>query len=176
MRNSAVVLSLAGALLLSACGTTPQPRTPPPVVVVEPRPAQVLSPAAYVQRAASLDLFVVRASEMALQRSTDPRTRGLAERMLADHRGLAGQLSLAGRRLNLLPAAAMLPEQQGELDLLSRSRPIETGYQRRVMVAHQEALQLHGDFARAGSSPTLRPVAANAERVERRHLTELPGR
>jgi putative membrane protein len=159
--------------LLASCATKPpQQRTPPPVVV-EPAPVRVLSPAEFVRRAASIDLFVVRASELALQRSSEPQTRALAERLLAEHRGLTGQLSMAGRRLNLLPAAAMLPEQGEWMGMLERSSPFEIGFRRRLTHAHQEAVDLHSAFARAGSSPTLRPVAANAERVERRHLAEL---
>ena len=163
------------AALLAGCATTPQPRTPPPVVV-EPRPAPALSPQQFVRRAASIDLFVVRACELALQRSSEASTRAMAERLLEEHRGLAGQLSLAGRRLNLLPAAVMLTEQQEWMGLLERSSPFEVGFRRRLSQVHQEAAVMHGNYARAGGSPTLRPVAANAERVERQHLADLMAR
>lgn len=175
MRRICSAAALTGLmLLLSACGTKPQPRTPPPVVVA-PRPVPVPTPAQYLQRAGSIDLFVVRASELALQRSSDAGTRALAERLLAEHRGLAAQLSMAGRRLDLLPGATLLPEQQTAFDMLARTAAFDTSFQQRLLVAHRQAVVMHGNFARAGASPTLRPVAANAERVEVRHLAELIG-
>jgi len=173
-RTFAAVVTVA---LLAGCARkaeAPQRPAPPPV---QPEPAlPPQSPTAYLDTAASCDLFVIRASELVLQRSPPERTRRLAGRLLDDHRGLAAQLSMAGRRLNLLPRPVLSREWQVRLDHLETTGALEQVYWQYMIVAHHEALRRHRAFAHGGSSPTLRPVAANAVRVEEEHLTALPPR
>jgi putative membrane protein len=90
--------------------------------------------------------------------------------MIADHNGTSAQLSFAGRRLNLLPSATLLPMHQAMLDELSASGNFDATYRSQQIAVHQAALKLHGDFAARGESPTLRTVARNAAPIERRHL------
>ena len=174
MRRAAVV---AIAIALAGCATR-QPGPPPgePARTYAPRPlSRSVSPATYVAQAASIDLFVVRASELAQQRSGNPRLRNVASTLLAEHKGLASQLSFAGRRLNQLPGATLLPEHQAMYDELAASGNFDQTYIRQQRAIHGAALSLHTDYARRGSSPTLRPVAANAAAVERNHLALLRG-
>ena len=139
----------------------------PPVVI---RP---LFAADYVAAAASIDLYEIRSSELALTRASSPRLREFARMMLADHGGTSAQLSLAGRRLNLVPPAVMRPAQQALFEELSATGDFDAVYRRQQMAVHQQALALHRNFAARGESPTLRPVAANAAAVVDRHLRQL---
>jgi putative membrane protein len=132
-----------------------------------------VSPATYVSQAASIDLFVVKACERALLRSTSPAVRSAAQQLLADHQGTASQLSFAGRRLDLLPSASLLPQHQALLDELAASSDFDRTFVRLQRAVHGQALALHSNYARRGTSPTLRPVAANAAAVEQRHLALL---
>jgi putative membrane protein len=160
------------ACLLAGCSTSPPaPRTSAPSAARAPRilPGAV-SPATYVAQAASIDLLVVRSSELAQLRSANPRLRNLANTLAAGHKGLASQLSFAGRRLDLLPGAALLPQHQAMYDELAASGDFDRAYVRLQRSVHGAALSLHSDYARRGGSPTLRPVAANAAAVERNHL------
>ncbi|MDQ3143324.1 MAG: DUF4142 domain-containing protein, partial [Pseudomonadota bacterium] len=158
--------------LFSACQRKAPPTRPAP-----PPPATIIpaSPAAYVATAASIDLFVVRASQLALERSSDAGTRALATALLAEHRGLASQLSFAGRRLNILPRARMQEREEQRLAWLMTQTPFDTSYVRQMLGSHEQSLKLHGDFVARGGSPTLRPVAASAMRVERNHIDRLRG-
>jgi len=124
-------------------------------------------------QAGSIDLLVIRASELALTRSGNGAIRNTATRLIADHRGTSAQLSFAGRRLNLLPAATLLPQHQAMLDDLTTSSDFDRAFIRVQQAAHGQAYSLHSAFASRGSSPTLRPVAANAASVERNHLALL---
>ena len=164
------------ALLLSGCATRPAPipqRQPPrPAPAPLPIPAPV-SPATYVSQAASIDLFVIRSSELALVRSPNARIRYAAGRLIAAHQGTAAQLSFAGRRLNLLPPASMLPQQQAMYDELETAGDFDAAYLRLQRAVHGAALALHGSYAANGTSPTLRLVAQNAAAVERSHLDML---
>lgn len=168
-------LALAGVIALAAgCATRPPPPTPPrPAVGELPAPpvalAAPLTPAAYVQRAASYDLLVIKAAELASTRSGDARVKALAETLAEEHRGLAAQLSLAGRRLDLLPAAILLPAHQQRLDALAGSSRFDNDWWALMRLVHQQSFAVHAAFARGGSSPTLRPVADHATTVERQH-------
>ena len=110
------------ALILAGCATkTPAPQPRPPASETGRPLRGPVSPATYVAQAASIDLFVIRASELALSRSPNSAIRDVATRLIAAHRGTAAQLSFAGRRLNLLPGAALLPQHQVLLDELGSS-------------------------------------------------------
>ncbi|WP_309660857.1 DUF4142 domain-containing protein [Sphingomonas sp.] len=174
MRLAPIALTGLGFLALAGCASSEAPRERasgnygrPPIVI---RP---LFPADYMAAASSIDLFVIRSSELAQTRAASPGTRDLARAMIADHNGTSAQLSFAGRRLNLLPAAALLPAHQAMFDELSASGDFDATYRRQQTAVHQAALKLHGDFAARGESPTLRTVARNAAPIERRHLDVL---
>jgi putative membrane protein len=132
-----------------------------------------LSAAAYFAVASSIDLYQVKAAQLALERSQDPANRALAERLLSAHQGTSAQLSYAGRRLNLLPSATLNPEHQAMLDALTATSDFDNTYRAQQNIVLQEGVQLHSSFAKAGQSPTLRPVAANAENVMRANLQAL---
>ena len=156
--------------LLTGCGGGPStpPRASAPFVL--PSTAAALSPAIYMQLASTSSLFAVRASELATQRASSSRTRSAAEAIVRDQGGVAAQLSFAGRRLELLPSAALTEAQSAELDRLRTSSDFDSEYRRTVGAALSRALEAHHAFARAGSSPTLRPVAEMAAPVTRRNL------
>jgi predicted outer membrane protein len=110
-------------------------------------------------------LLVVRASELALQRSRNDSTLRLAGRLKSEHNGIAGQLNLAGRRLNLLPSAAMPPLEQVQYDSLARATDFDVAYLRTMRAAVENCVSRHTAYAAAGGSPTLRPVARFAASV-----------
>ena len=160
------------ALILAGCATkTPTPQSQLPSATTGGRPLRgPVSPATYVAQANSIDLFVIRSSELALSRSSNSAIRDAANRLIAAHRGTSAQLSFAGRRLNLLPGATLLPEHQALFDELSSSGDFDRTWLRMQRSVHGAALALHSDYARRGTSPTLRPVAANAAAVEQADL------
>ena len=80
---------------------------------------------------------------------------------------------MAGRRLNLLPTATLDPEHQARLDALIATSDFDSTYRDQQNIVLQEALRLHSNYAKAGQSPTLRPVAVNAENVMRANLQAL---
>lgn len=176
MRLVRAVLAASAALGIAGCATQPPHpapvRRPPPSPVSRPL-APAPSAAAYVARAASIDLVVMRASQLALARSGNPAIRAIARRMIADHQGTASQLSLAGRRLNLLPSAALPPRERQLLDQLTAAAAFDAAYLQMMRSEHAASFALHSAMAARGASPTLRPVALNARDVEWRHLAWL---
>lgn len=166
------------ALMVAGCQPSeraPSPRPRPPGAIVQPPSpaATAASAAAYIAAAASIDLFEIQSSQLVLSRSQHVANREFAEMMIRAHNGTSAQLSFAGRRLNLLPPAAMQPRHEAMLAELSASANFDATFRRQQIAVHEEALRLHGNYARAGASPTLRPVAANAVPIIERHLRML---
>ena len=162
-------------LIAASCAREVQPPTPsaspPRPIQKRPAPAPAIpSTTAYFAEAAAIDLFEIRASELALERSSSAGVREFAAMMIAAHKGTSAQLSFAGRRLNLLPSATLDAKRQAMLDSLQSAANFHALYRRQQLAIHQEALTLHRDYAARGTSPTLRTVAAAMVPIVERHL------
>lgn len=119
-----------------------------------------MSDADFVNVAGSIDLFVIRASELAATRAQQLRYREVASRLIGAHRGTSQQLSFAGRRLNLLPSAIMRPDEQARLDRLMAASDFQSAYRQELTAAIRQQLSISRAYAQNGGSPTLKPVAA----------------
>ena len=171
MRRLAYIgAALAPCLLLGACLGSGGTRAATPAVAVSP----ALAAAAYVAMAASIDLYEIQAAALALQRSQDAANRAFAQQTLAAHEGTSAQLSMAGRRLNLLPSPALSSEHQAMLDALKATPDFDHTYRAQQNFLHREGISLHNSYAKSGDSPTLRPVARNAEEVMRSDQKAMP--
>ena len=132
-----------------------------------------ISPQTYRMMAAASDSFEIESSRLAMQRSRNPRIRSYANMMVRDHsmtsQALMGgvQMAAMGGMAPGLDArhAAMLNQ------LASASGPqFDRLYARMQVMAHQEALALHGGYAQAGTDPALRAFAGQVTPHIRHHL------
>jgi putative membrane protein len=126
-----------------------------------------------MQVASSSSLFAIRASELATEMSASGSTLAAAQSIIRDQGGVASQLNYAGRRLELLPTAALSAEQSAELDRLRMSSNFDSDYRRAVGGALSRAYDAHRAFAQSGSSPTLIPVARMAAPVTKKNFDSL---
>ena len=169
--------ALVPALLVGGClgggGSGGSTRVATPAAVTAVAVAPALAAAAYVAMAGSIDLYEILSAQLALERAQDPANRAFAQRTLAAHEGTSAQLSMAGRRLNLLPSAVLDPEHQAMLDALKATPDFDNTYRAQQAIAHREGVALHSSYASRGDSPTLRPVAKNAEAVMKRNQEAL---
>ena len=167
---SAVLLLVAGCAREAS-----QPSSPPYARRAPPRaaPGPAVTPAQYVAQASSIDLFLIGASEIALRKSSNERTREFAQIEIAGHKGTSAQLSLEGRCLNLLPSAILGARHQAMLNELEQSTDFEALFRRDQLAVHKDAEALHGRYAVSGTSPTLRPVAQVVLPIIQRHLRML---
>ena len=163
-------------LILGGCAREERPLPSPPAQMIRRAPlpsSQPVSAARYVAESGSIDLFVIRSSQLALHRSSSLRVRRLASILIDAHKGTSAQLSFAGRRLNQLPSATLQPQHQAMLNRLLSARNFDATYLTLERNVVREALTLDGTYAARGQSPTLRPVAAERASVMRRDLTLL---
>jgi predicted outer membrane protein len=162
-------------LTVAGCAHEQRPLPSPPIESRVPaRPVQApLSAARYVATSGSIDLFVIRSSELALQRSGSARVRRIASMLIAAHKGTSAQLSFAGRRLNLLPSATLQPAHLAMLDRLLSAGNFDATYLSLERAVHQQGVSLDRAYAANGRSPTLRPVAAERLAITQSHLSLL---
>jgi putative membrane protein len=175
------VRKLAGiaglGLLVAGCGGNPSTEPYPPAQRSKPPVVRSISisPAQYVATASSASLYVIKSSQLIAEREGDTGIGNFARQFAAEQEGVGSQLSFAGRRLNLLPAAALSPTHQAMLNALSAS-PDPTGtYISQLSTLLRQTATFHRQYERYGTSPTLRPVASMAGSVFERELSQLRG-
>jgi putative membrane protein len=171
-RNVVGAVSAAAMLVIAGCAGKPEPAAPTSTFVL-PSVAASLTPAVYMSLASTSSLFAIKASELALARSTSGSTRSAAQAIIVDQGGVGSQLSYAGRRLDLLPSAALTDAQAADLERLRQSVNFDSDYRKLVGDTLAHAWEAHRNFAASGSSPTLRPVAQMAAPVTKKDVDAL---
>lgn len=128
---------------------------------------------AYVQMAASSDMYEIQSSQLALSQAQNPALRSFAQMMVTDHSNTTQQLMAAATASGMgPPPASMMPmHAQMVARLQGRSgMDFDREYARQQLMAHQQALALHSNYAARGDTPALRAVAGAAVPVITQHL------
>ena len=128
---------------------------------------------AYVEMAASSDMYEIQSSQMASSRAQNPAMRSFAQMMITDHTNTSQQLMAAAQAAGLPPRTPRLLTMHA--DMLSRLQgrsgaDFDREYRRQQLMAHQQAVALHSNYAARGDTPALRVVAGSAVPIVTRHL------
>lgn len=165
----AVMMALGAVALLGGCATTNEDMSGPPPLA---DPMSPLSAPGYMAMAASSDMFEIESSRLALQRSRHPAVRQFAQMMITDHTRTSSEMMAAARELGLSPPPpGMMPHHMEMLDRLRGAAPgeFDAAYKREQLMAHEEALNLHRNYADQGDAPPFRAVASRAVPVVQAH-------
>ena len=171
----AILVAVGAAALLSACASTNADSEPPVAAVDDTSP---LFHPMYMRTAASSDMFEIESGRLALQRSQNPAVRQFAQMLIDHHTMTTNELMAAARAAGIEPPPpAMLPR---HMEMLDRLRNAPTGefdaaFKREQIMAHQEALMLHRNYAAQGDVPQLRDTAARAVPIIEGHLNHAQG-
>jgi putative membrane protein len=166
------LLIVAGAAALLAGCTTMEPDYAAEPALAEDTMLPTSAPG-YMEMAASSDMFEIESSRLALQRSRHPAVRSFAQMMIADHSRTSSEMMAAARQIGLAPPPPrMLPH---HMDMLERLRVAPHGdfdrmYKHEQIMAHEEALGLHRNFADRGDAPPFRALAARAVPIIEAHF------
>jgi putative membrane protein len=133
---------------------------------------------AYVQMAASSDMYEIQSSQIAMSRAQNGAIRSFAQMMVRDHTNTSEQLRAAATAAGMSPPPpAMMPMHR---DMVARleartGADFDREYSRQQLMAHQQALALHSNYAARGDTPALRAVAGAAVPVVTQHLNMVKG-
>jgi putative membrane protein len=163
-------LFVGAAALVGGCASYADEPLPP-----EPMEAAVpgMAAPAYIESAASGDLFEIESSRLALSMSQNPEVRSFAQMIINDHTRMSSQLMAAARSSGINPPPPqMLPHHQDMLARLRSAAPggFDAAYKAEQIAAHQEALTLHRTYAEEGDVPALQAVASQAVPAIEAHL------
>lgn len=161
----------AATMTLGACATM---GAGPAAMAMDMTPEER---SAYVAMAASSDMYEIQSSQMALSRTQSPMIRDFANMMVQHHTQTTQQLMAAAQASGTAPPPGMLPMHAAMLQELSgaNGRAFDRMYRTQQVMAHQQALALHGNYAARGDAPALRQVAASATPIVRGHLDRIRG-
>ncbi|WP_333997725.1 DUF4142 domain-containing protein [Burkholderia cepacia] len=182
-RPAATVLAATVGLLAAAF--PPAQASPASSAQVGPgviRPGTTADEAGMTQRPTGIDAEFVdkagmigkverQASQLALDRSSNPDVKAFARRMVDDHRRIAGELQQLGAARGLPVQSRMLVDPAVTALRAREGRAFDTAY---VALAgpraHEAAIRLYEAEARNGRDPQLRAFAANTLPMLNAHL------
>jgi putative membrane protein len=133
----------------------------------------------YVAKAAIGDMFEIQSSRLALTKSSAPKVKSFASRMIKDHTAGSAKLKsiIRSEELPLVPPTKLDDAHQQMIDQLSSAQGSEFDkmYLDMQMKAHQEALALHQGYAENGLEPKLKAFAKKTSATVAMHLSMLKG-
>ena len=170
------MLSVAAAALLAGCARNEPVVEAPPVPAVDT--SSPLYAPNFLSMAASSDQLEIQASQLALQRSSNAGLRQIAQMLITDHTRMSQEMAAAAQGAGLTPPPPGLrPEHAGLLQQLQATpaASFDMAYRDAQIMAHQQALTLHQNYANGGDVPALRTVAGAAVPIVQGHLNSLQG-
>ena len=169
MRKS-LTLAAAGAVALAGCAELGMPGALAPM-------AGDMTPegrAAYIDMAASSDLYEIQSGQMAQSKAQRADVRQFGGMLVQHHQQTTAQLTAAATAAGTPPTPDLMPMQERMLDELRSASGAEfyRVFLRQQVQAHEMALALHSNYAQNGDTPALRTVAGAAVPIIRQHLDQ----
>lgn len=161
------------ALALSSLALSPLPAQVP----APPPPAAKPSTAApaYMAMAGEADVYEISSSQIALQKSQNPRVRQFASMLIEHHTQTTNTLLAKAKAAGLTPPpAALSPPKIAMIDALNAAPAdaFDQTYWTQQVAAHREALAIHSTYASGGDVRQLREAATAAVPIVQRHLDQ----
>ena len=175
MRNL-LIAAAAAALMLGGCNTVEAGGSADASASATGGMSSDMTPngaSSYVQLAASTDMYEIQSSQLATGSAQNPAIRSFAEMMIRDHTNTSQQLMAAATAAGMAPPPPAMMPIHAEMVAKLQGRTgadFDREYARQQLLAHQQAVALHGNFAARGDAPALRAVAAAAVPVVTHHL------
>ncbi|KAG8154482.1 DUF4142 domain-containing protein [Burkholderia catarinensis] len=183
-RRPAVFLSAAaaGALAFALSHAQAPPASSTQVAPGIVRPGTTADEAGMTQRPTGIDAEFVdkagmigkverQASQLALDRSSNPAVKAFARRMLDDHGRIAGELRQLGTQKGVPVQTRMLVDPAVTALRTKEGHAFDTAYVALVGPrTHEEAIRLYEAEARDGRDPQLRAFAAGTLATLNAHL------
>ena len=169
-----LLVSVAAAAMLAGCARN-EP-VEPPVPAVDP--SSPLAASTYLTMAASGDQFEIQSSQLALQRASNPALRQFGQMLITDHTNMSAQLMAAAQGAGLTPPPPALSAEHAAMLQQLQATPapsFDMAYRDAQIMAHQQALALHQNYANGGDVPALRTVAGTAVPIIQGHLNSIQG-
>ena len=164
-------LALAATAAVSAQGTTGTAATP----ATQPAESQPMQPSKAVElqlsnddkkfmtSAASAGMYEVQASQLALQKSDDPKQKAFAQKMIDDHTKANDELKALAAKKNVTLPDTLGTMDQKMLDMLGKKdagKDFDSSYRSQMRMSHKKAVSLFDNESRNGKDADVKAWAA----------------
>ena len=170
----ALAVLLAASCALAACSTNTMNGDLAPTGAMAADPNNPLMAPGYTAMAASSDQFEIQSSQLALQASQNQAVRNFANLMIAHHQATTQNLTAAAASAGLPPPPpTLMPMHQQMLNQLRAAgtgMAFDSAYKQAQITGHQQALELHTNYANSGDVPALKQAAASTAPIVQQHL------
>ena len=137
--------------------------------------AMPTTPATFVMKAGAGDQYEIQSSQLVMN-SANPKIKDYANMMVRDHTKSTADVKAAAMKAGLHPAAPMLnPMQQTMIANLKKvsGTARDTMYLSQQKASHNQALALHEDYSKNGTSAPLKMAATKIVPVVKSHIQML---
>ena len=172
--QTARALLLVGLLPLAACnanipnaqsGTIPQPMAGVPSITSQDQK--------FAQQAATGDMFEIKSSQLALQRSRNPAVRRYAQMMVDEHTMTSQKLMTVAAQKGIALPNDVEPTQQRTLaDLQGARGSFDRQYMAAQVSSHRDTQMIMRTQISTGTDPDLTAAARETLPLVERHLAQ----
>jgi putative membrane protein len=164
---------LAGAAALFLAG----PVLTPVVSLIAPAIAAQMSAEEFVTMASAANRFEIESSELALQKGQNGQVKSFAQHMIDDHTAAGQKMKQVASEAGLSPPDKLDDRHQALMDQLSAAsgNEFDTLYVKMQVQAHEEAVNLFGNYAKAGDDAALRSFAEQTLPKLEEHRQKIKG-
>jgi putative membrane protein len=161
-----------------APGTATSPSTPSAGMSSTGSRAESVTAAEFARMAAMSDMFEIESSRLAEQRSQNAQVKQFAQHMIRDHQKTTTELKgmlpqLQGVSASQMPTS-LDQQHQALLQQLQQAQgaQLDRVYAQQQVQAHQQAVDLFGNYARAGDNAQLKQWASQTLPALQQHLQQ----
>lgn len=190
MKTHHLILGLAPALVLAACGGNEAANTamadnmagmemPGDANLTDNAAApEAVAPAQkFANEVGASDYYEIEAGKLAQEKGQAQGIKDFGKMMVAQHTASTEKLKAAGAKASpaITPDPALNVEQQANLAALraAEGAAFDAAYKTQQIAAHQKALAAVKDYAATGGVPELKAFAREVEKVVQAHLTKI---
>jgi len=132
-----------------------------------------MSPEAFARQAMAINEFEIQAGHLALEKAQNEQIKQFAQRMIDDHTRINDEMKARLKQANIPEPTQLLdPKHEALLNKLKSEQgtTFERTYVAINRQGHKEAVRLLETYARRGTNPVLKQIAANVLPTIKEHL------
>jgi len=166
--------AFALALLpLAACNSNPSMQQSSTVPTPQTQPSVSAQDQKFIDQAVTSDIFEIKSSQLALEKSRNPRTRMYAQQMIDDHGASEQKLQQLASANGIQVPSDFGPEGQRAYAAIENTRRIfDSEYFRQQALSHQTAVTVYQDEISNGYNNDVKQFAQQTLPTIQEHLQE----